>query len=69
MRLLWDPFHPEHGKNVVTSFTVQVRPVKEQDDGGEANSWRLGRLPRERSEWKFKFYKYITWSPPLIARR
>ncbi|CAM9283649.1 unnamed protein product, partial [Hapterophycus canaliculatus] len=25
VRLLWDSFHPGHGKNVVTSFIVQVR--------------------------------------------
>ncbi|CAM9995358.1 unnamed protein product [Ectocarpus sp. 12 AP-2014] len=25
VRLLWDAFHPGHGKNVVTSFTVQAR--------------------------------------------
>eukprot|EP00752_Nemacystus_decipiens_P012770 g11309.t1 len=24
VRLLWDPFQPGHGKNVVTSFTVQI---------------------------------------------
>lgn len=35
MRLLWDPFHPEHGKNVVTLFTVQVRPI-DQSVGREA---------------------------------
>ncbi|CBJ31425.1 hypothetical protein Esi_0255_0016 [Ectocarpus siliculosus] len=25
VRLLWDAFHPGHGKNVITSFTVQAR--------------------------------------------
>lgn len=23
--LMWDPFHSDHGKNVVTVFTIQVR--------------------------------------------